>query len=433
MKRKLISIIEKDVHCKAAKESIASLDGGLTEADIKKLADGDVCLLMAMAAGNNAHNVLRDLAPRYKEMSTSKRDSYSYGAPLNFAIANGGTMETVKLLIETYGCEVHPANKTSAVVIAIREHRSDVCEYLIDKSLVDVNAPIPPHGSSTPFIAAVEYGYMEFVELMLKRGAGVNVADSTGRTPLMISISKRHSDITNLILSNDAVDVNATRSDSGDSVMHYAAQYARSETIEKLVLRGANVNRGNKDGITPLMVAMTYERAEEPVLVMLKHNADVNAKCNNGNTALHYAAHRSTYDIISLLIAHGADVGARDGERGGTPLHVAAYFDKQRNAKALVDGGSDLTALDVKCRTPVDVSVEQCGPQTMKYFLQTVQRSSRTIIVTDIVDACTICMEAKTSGGGSLMVMSCSHTFHSACMNEWLKRGTSCPICRRGA
>ena len=43
---------------------------------------------------------------------------------------------------------------------------------------------------------------------------------------------------------------------------------------------------------------------------------------------------------------------------------------------------------------------------------------------------CAICHEEYTSGE-SAALLSCKHYFHGPCINEWLKRKTTCPLCRR--
>ncbi|MFP3015540.1 MAG: ankyrin repeat domain-containing protein [Wolbachia sp.] len=42
--------------------------------------------------------------------------------------------------------------------------------------------------------------------------------------------------------------------------------------------------------------------------MLLKHNADVNAKNNEGKTALHYAANNNHQELVELLLAHGASL-----------------------------------------------------------------------------------------------------------------------------
>ena len=49
---------------------------------------------------------------------------------------------------------------------------------------------------------------------------------------------------------------------------------------------------------------------------------DVNAKSDEGWTALHEAAFEGRKEIVELLISNGADVNAK-GESGRTPLDLA--------------------------------------------------------------------------------------------------------------
>lgn len=43
---------------------------------------------------------------------------------------------------------------------------------------------------------------------------------------------------------------------------------------------------------------------------------------------------------------------------------------------------------------------------------------------------CTICLE-DYSAGCTLRRLPCAHTFHSACVDHWLKQRAVCPICQR--
>ncbi len=46
----------------------------------------------------------------------------------------------------------------------------------------------------------------------------------------------------------------------------------------------------------------------ERVKLLISEGADVNVKCNDGQTPLHYAARRGHKEIVEVLLAHGADV-----------------------------------------------------------------------------------------------------------------------------
>ncbi|RDK37626.1 ankyrin, partial [Aspergillus phoenicis ATCC 13157] len=55
---------------------------------------------------------------------------------------------------------------------------------------------------------------------------------------------------------------------------------------------------------------------------LLIQGVDVNCADGWGRTALHYAVRAAHVDIVTQLLAAGAEIGARD-HHGQSPLHVA--------------------------------------------------------------------------------------------------------------
>ena len=70
---------------------------------------------------------------------------------------------------------------------------------------------------------------------------------------------------------------------------------------------------------------------------------DTSAWCWTG-TPLHYAASMGRKEVAEVLLAHGADVNARD-DREQTPLHSAAYYKKLAVAEVLIAHKADVNAL----------------------------------------------------------------------------------------
>ncbi|KAH9372540.1 hypothetical protein HPB48_013050 [Haemaphysalis longicornis] len=58
------------------------------------------------------------------------------------------------------------------------------------------------------------------------------------------------------------------------------------------------------------------------VKVLVDAGADVNKLDADGNTPLHICLMRHHCEIIEILVAAGADVNKQDGE-GNTPLHIS--------------------------------------------------------------------------------------------------------------
>ena len=82
------------------------------------------------------------------------------------------------------------------------------------------------------------------------------------------------------------------------------------------------------------------------VQLLLQRNADVNAKDEWGQTALHRAAKSGNRNTIQLLLEHNADVNAKDDSLGRTALHRAAMTGNHDTVKLLLEYNADINAYD---------------------------------------------------------------------------------------
>ena len=133
--------------------------------------------------------------------------------------------------------------------------------------------------------------------------------------------------------------------EDGQSALHLAAM--QDEYMTGDVLRhGVNIDIHNLDGETPLMCAVRMNK-KEIVTLLLKNNANVNAKANeSGDTCLHLAAAKDKSGTITrLLLKRGADLEATD-EMGLTPLSAAAFHGNDVVARILLEQGAHHQASD---------------------------------------------------------------------------------------
>jgi ankyrin repeat protein len=135
-------------------------------------------------------------------------------------------------------------------------------------------------------------------------------------------------------------DVNAAQGD-GVTALHWAATRGDAELTNMLLVAGANVRAATRfGGYLPLHVAA--ERGFGPVVQSLvKAGADANATTSRGTTALMLAAAAGDTATLAALLDAGARPNTIETERGHTALMFAAAANRVAAVKLLLSRGAD--------------------------------------------------------------------------------------------
>ena len=122
----------------------------------------------------------------------------------------------------------------------------------------------------------------------------------------------------------------------GDTVVHYATKYYRTDIVKYLYTIGTDLHEGNQRGATPFMWA-----------------------CSNGS-----------YDIVEFLLQHGARVNEMTFGRW-TPLHYAATKDTNLKIVDLLCQQKDIKIdlLNISNCTPLDIAADKGASVIVKYLL----------------------------------------------------------------
>ena len=131
--------------------------------------------------------------------------------------------------------------------------------------------------------------------------------------------------------------------------------------VRKLVEDGCSIDRKTEDGGSVLhLVAQPawpkyiqpcpFEDYGEMAACLIAHGADVDARDRWQQTPLHLAAFFENLPVAEVLLANGANVNAQDVEQV-TPMHRALAHTDTKMANLLIDNGADLNAQDKWGRT----------------------------------------------------------------------------------
>ena len=123
--------------------------------------------------------------------------------------------------------------------------------------------------------------------------------------------------------------------------LHIAAVNANNvNIIHTLVELGADVNKGDDNGLTPVHYA-AQENSVDAIRVLHELGGDVNEGDDDGDTPVHYAALENSVDVIRVLHELGGDVSKED-DGGRTPLHSAARKNSADAIRVLHELGADV-------------------------------------------------------------------------------------------
>ena len=155
--------------------------------------------------------------------------------------------------------------------------------------------------------AAITANDEALVQSLLDDGADVNEQEKMqpGLTPLHWAVVKKAPAIADLLLSRGA-DIEL-RDRYGATPLHWAARRAYAASVALLLRRGASVHARTNDGNTPLHWAASDGHTAIAEL-LIEAAAPIDATNSYGHTPLYDAAFYSQIGTTALLLALGANV-----------------------------------------------------------------------------------------------------------------------------
>ena len=220
--------------------------------------------------------------------------------------------------------------------------QKDIGGFLLEQNNVIVDA-VDENGETALHIAA-GYGYDQFAQLLLTKGADVNARSTTSSTPLLGAATFGHRNLVRLLLRAKA-DIKAADND-GFTALHRTIEHGERdfEAVAKLLLeKGADLESEDKEGQRALHLAAKFQRANI-VQQLISRKAEVNAKTYSGKTPLDFAAAKCAKKIIEILLKNKATLEADN--YGRTELHEA------------VEGGCDVEVLQLFLDRKADVNAQ---------------------------------------------------------------------------
>ena len=238
--------------------------------------------------------------------------------------------------------------------VIARFKQAKVNEALLNKILSD-----------NPLHTAAEYDrddmikiiakYVEIDALNKQNETALHIAAKMGKTKALLALLDLGADIEKL-------------DGDGETPLRLAADSfsfeETTETVIALVNRGAKMEDVNKRGETAFLLAAAKGNTQL-ALALARLKANIKAVDKDGNTAVHLAAKSGRTETTPVLLDLGAAQIEDINEKGETALHLAAKSGKTETALALANRGAKIEALTLFEETPLHLAAKNGYTETV--------------------------------------------------------------------
>lgn len=223
------------------------------------------------------------------------------------------------------------------------------------KLLVSLKAAVEPDTFMPPLHVAATGGHLECVKALIDARADPQTRAANGHSVLIAAAEAPNASVMRFFCVETNVcgdQALRTTDNSGRTLLHVAASFARHRTVSLLLELKSSVNAKQPGGLyrTPLLEACSAwfgsdEEKSECVEALIAAGADPEATDHEDACALLQAASVGSASVLRLLLARSIGGGVNQRNRDGdTPLMAACRFCHAEAARVLLENGADINA-----------------------------------------------------------------------------------------
>lgn len=286
--------------------------------------------------------------------------------PLQYA-ACGGHERIVQQLLNQ-GASITPIETETTLQPALFDGHGNVARLLLENGTNLTMKPDSLLHYCTSLAMAASQGYADIVDLLIAKGASINVQSPNKRCALSEATRNGHTKIVRRLLQGGA-EVNVTY----NSPLLLASSEGNNEILDLLIQAGADVNlassntsglyRGDGNGIQ----LAAANRHADAVEMLLQIGADIYSTI--GDSALQRALDDKHEKVVRLLLENGADMATlRDDVH--KVLRLACYGGHDAIVDYAIQQGADVNALGDPSGSPIQAASANGHMSTVKKLLE---------------------------------------------------------------
>lgn len=278
------------------------------------------------AAGNNQIQTARYSIERGACLDV--QDEWTLQTPLAIAASKGFSNIVQLLLDHGASTETRDLDGNTPIFESVRRNDEAMVRMFLDHR---ADLSIFNSRNESPLHYAAESARLG--ELLLKAGSSPSPTDSVGRTPLHMAVECGNLRAVILLLRSKASP--NRRTNDGVSPLFTALSHRHTVTVDWLLRYGANAQsaaQGEDDTVLDFAVRTRYVAAVE---MLVEYGADPERLDKTGESPLHKAATMGDYEIVKIFLKKGVDPYL-ENKSGETPVSRAVFHGRGSVVKLLV-------------------------------------------------------------------------------------------------
>ncbi|RFU79741.1 ankyrin-3 [Trichoderma arundinaceum] len=339
----------------------AYLDTGLDPN--MKLADGQTALHVASADGSL--HIVQLLVSQKADINARKKDG---STPLHLAVIEDRIDIVDYLLQEGADWKIECKEYGNALMAAVRNRNTKIITILL-KAGAEINAKSSIYELHSAIQTAAYYGIKEAIEVLLQRGADVNINGGKYGSALLAAINEGNKEIAELLL-NAGADINFKGGPKRALELAFASYDQEMIDLCLDPKRQADVDYiGNGRYGTALLAAIDRGHLETVDKILSR---EVNLyRCGNGHdeTPMEVAIQKGRVAIVKRLAECGATLSFNE-DRRRSALSLAVIWKSTDVIYYLLERSDiDINQRDANSLTPLMVAVNQGSMDVVERLL----------------------------------------------------------------
>ncbi len=291
--------------------------------------------------------------------------SFSERTRLIFSAIESGDIDMADTLANSRVYYRHNEEGETALTQAIVNSDVDMVRMLTKRAVINLKN----QDGETPLTLAIKQGNTEIIALVMHR-AKAALKNDLDETPLWLAID--HGD---LFIAQKLIDKGARvdHKSKGETSVFQAVRTDQLNMLALLIKNGANPSLANAEGLIPLQVAVTSQKINMAKILLnrsMQPYEDANWKNAIGEPLLVQAVENNDYEMVRLLLSHGAQTNYAD-HMDNTPLHMAANLGYKRIASLLLEHGADPASTNMLGETARQMAESKGHQELLDIFSMT--------------------------------------------------------------